>query len=429
VKLAVVVQRYGEGVHGGSELHARYIAEHLAEHADVEVLTTCARDDRTWANDFRTGQEKINGVTVRRFRVSKSRSERESARLRARVFSETHSLGDELKWIEAEGPVSRGLLRHLRRRGESYDFCLFFDYRYGPSFFGAHAVPSRAVLVPRAERDHTIGLRVFRDVFRGARAILYNSPEERSLIQGVVGSSQVPSVIVGAGVDVPANPQAGRFRQKHNVRGGFALYLGPVADRQGCGEMFELFERYAKQRSARLTLVVAGDGPLAIPSNQRIRHVGALDDASKFDAMSAADVVLLPSRYESLSRTALEAWTLGKAVLANGRSDVLRGQCIRSNGGLCYQNADEFAAMLLALEQNRWLSAALGRSGRQYVRDHYDWRVIERKYHDLLVQLQKNPPKDGIPPIPGWSERRKRDVPPAAGVLRPASSEVEGAAS
>ena len=35
---------------------------------------------------------------------------------------------------------------------------------------------------------------------------------------------------------------------------------------------------------------------------------------------------------------ALEAWALGKPVLANGRCDVLRGQCVRSNGGLYYEN-------------------------------------------------------------------------------------------
>ena len=48
VKLAVVVQRYGADINGGAELHARYIAERLARHAEVEVLTTCARDYVTW---------------------------------------------------------------------------------------------------------------------------------------------------------------------------------------------------------------------------------------------------------------------------------------------------------------------------------------------------------------------------------------------
>ena len=39
---------------------------------------------------------------------------------------------------------------------------------------------------------------------------------------------------------------------------------------------------------------------------------------------------------------ALEAWALGKPVLANGRCDVLRGQVIRSNGGLYYDSFEEF---------------------------------------------------------------------------------------
>jgi len=421
VKLAVVVQRYGPAVHGGTELQARYIAEHLAQHAEVEVLTTCAGDEETWANKYKAGTDTINGVRVRRFRVSRSRSGTASARLGERVFHQTHSLADELKWIEAEGPMSRGLLRHLRKHGESYDFCLFFDYRYCHSFYGARAVASRAILVPRAERDDAIGVRAFHDVFRGVRGILYNSPEERSLIQAIAGNPQVPGIVVGAGVDAPQNVQGARFRQKHDIRGNFALYIGRVDERRGCRELFDFFARYSKQAGTRLSLVVAGDGPLEIPQHPKIKHAGALDEASKFDAIAAADVIVVPSAYESLSRTALEAWALGKPVLANGKSDVLRGQCLRGNGGLCYRNGEEFAAMLQAIEQNRWLSGSLGKNGRQYLRDHYDWRVVERKYHELLQQLQKSPAKTAMPPIPGWSERRRRDLPPAADVLRSAS--------
>jgi len=421
VKLAVVVQRYGLAIHGGTELHSRYIAEHLVQHAEVEVLTTCASDDRTWANAYKSGSETINRVAVRRFRVSKSRNAAASARLADRVLHQTHSLNDELNWIEAEGPVSRSLLRHLRRRGDSYDFCLFFDYRYCHSLYGAHAVPSRAILVPRAERDDVIGARVFRDVFRGARAILYNSPEERSLIQAVAGNPQVPGVIVGAGADVPQNPQPARFRQKHNIRGPFAICIGPIDDRHGGAELVELFQQYTTQPSARLSLVLVGDGPLKISAHPKVKHVGVLDEGEKFDALAAADVLLVPSRYESLSRTTLEAWALGKPVLANARSAVSSGQILRSNGGLCYRTGEEFTAMLQAIEQNRWLSSTLGKDGRQYFRDHYDWRVIERKYHDLLRQLQQGSATTAMEPIPGWSARRRRDLPPAADVVRSAS--------
>ena len=45
----------------------------------------------------------------------------------------------------------------------------------------------------------------------------------------------------------------------------------------------------------------------------------------------------MPSFYESLSMVTLEAWALGKPVLANALCDVLKGQCRRSNGGLYYR--------------------------------------------------------------------------------------------
>ena len=46
----------------------------------------------------------------------------------------------------------------------------------------------------------------------------------------------------------------------------------------------------------------------------------------------------MPSYFESLSMVALEAWALGRPVLANARCDVLKGQCIRSNAGLYYDD-------------------------------------------------------------------------------------------
>ena len=106
MKLAVVVQRYGQAINGGAELHARYIAEHLARHADVEVLTTCATDYVTWRNEHPAGTEQVNGVPVRRFRVAHERDPQKFGRRSHQVFLRTHSLSDELKWLDAEGPAS-----------------------------------------------------------------------------------------------------------------------------------------------------------------------------------------------------------------------------------------------------------------------------------------------------------------------------------
>ena len=65
---------------------------------------------------------------------------------------------------------------------------------------------------------------------------------------------------------------------------------------------------------------------------------------------------------------ALEAWALGRPVLANGRCDVLRGQCIRSRAGLYYDTFEEFAETLFTLTSNRALAEGAGRQRPQLFR-------------------------------------------------------------
>ncbi len=416
MKLAVVVQRYGTAINGGAERHARYIAERLASHAEVEVLTTCASDYVTWRNDLPQGVEQVNRVAVRRFPVRRERDPMAFSRWSDRVFHHPHSVADELAWLDAEGPTSPDLVEHVARHGPEYTHLLFFSYRYYHAFHGIRRAASRAILVPTAERDAAVGLSIFHPVFRGVRALMYNSPEERALIQGVSANERVPSVIVGVGSDVPPNLQPNRFRQKYDVRGPFAIYVGRIDENKGCRELFEHFEAYSRSGGA-LSLVLVGHPLLPIPQNPRIRHVGFLNDADKFDAMAAADLLIMPSYFESLSMVALEAWALGKPVLANGRCDVLKGQCLRSHAGLYYDNADEFVGTLKALGQSRWLNEALGRNGRQFFRDFYDWRVIERKYLDMFDRLKKEPAPKGIEPLPNLWSRRRRTRPPAQDVV------------
>jgi glycosyltransferase involved in cell wall biosynthesis len=417
MKLAVVVQRYGSDINGGAELHARYIAERLARHADVEVLTTCAKDYVTWRNELPAGVGSVNGVAVRRFKVKHERDPKVFGRLQTRVFEESHSFDDELAWLDAEGPTSPALVDHLTRNASSYDFCIFFSYRYYHAYYGALGVASRAILVPTAERDETIGLAIFPPVFRSVRAIMYNSPEERQMIQSVAGNERVPGVVVGVGSDVPQNPQPARFRSKFNIRGPFAVYVGRIDENKGCPELFDFFLGYAKGPYAKLSLVLIGNSLLEVPRHPRIRHLGFLGDSDKFDAMAAADLLVMPSYYESLSMVALEAWALGKPVLANGHCDVLKGQCVRSNAGLFYESFAEFVETLSAIEKHKWLSASLGRNGRQFFRDNYEWNVIERKYLEMFERLRQEPTPAPAEVAPGWRGRRREDVPPAREVL------------
>jgi glycosyltransferase involved in cell wall biosynthesis len=418
VKLAVVVQRYGADINGGAELHARYVAEHLARHAEVEVFTTCARDYVTWANELPEGAVAQGGVLVRRYPVSAPRDVFDFARRSTLVFNRPHSVQDELAWLDSEGPTSPALVSTLTAEQARFDWIVVFSYRYHHAFHSVRAVAPKAVLVPTAERDAAVGLSIFGPIFRGVRASMFNSHEERAMLQHASGRD-LPGVVVGVGSDVPDRPRPDRFRQKHGVEGPFAIYVGRIDENKGCKELFEFFQRFERRMPGRLKLVLIGNSILPIPDDPRIRHLGFLSDEDKFDAMAAADVLIMPSYYESLSMVALEAWALGKPVLVNGRCDVLKGQCLRSNAGLFYENYAEFAETLHAITSGPGLSDTLGRNGRTYFRTHYAWPVIERKYLETFDRLAGEP-RDRHPvvePLPGFFARRRRTLPPADKVL------------
>jgi hypothetical protein len=258
-------------------------------------------------------------------------------------------------------------------------------------------------------------------MFRGVRAIMYNSFEERALIHGAARNADVPGVVVGVGSEIPEQTSPARFRHKFDFRDRFAIYVGRIDENKGCAELFDFFQRYSAAMADGMHLVLIGNPIIAIPDHPRIHHLGFVSDQDKFDALAAAELLVMPSYLESLSMVALEAWALGKPVLANGKCDVLRGQCIRSNGGLYYENFDEFIETLKAIDIGPALASALGRNGREFFTRHYTWPVIERKYLDMLERLKRPEPRDAgtkaIEPPPGWWAARRKNLPPANDVV------------
>jgi len=417
VKIAIVVQRYGADINGGAELHARYIAEHLARHVEVEVLTTCASDYISWRNERAEGLETVHGVPVRRFPVSRERDPREFGEWSARVFNRAHSIRDELAWLDAEGPTSQALVQYIQASRDAYDFFVFFSVRYYHAYHGARAVPGKALLVPTAERDAALGLGIFGPIFRGVRALMYNSFEERELIQALSRNADVPGVVVGVGSEIPEHAEPERFRQKFGLPHRFAVYVGRIDENKGCAELFNFFQNYSASLVDALHLVLIGTPVINIPRHPRIHHLGFVSDQDKFDAISASVALIMPSYFESLSMVALEAWALGRPVLANAACDVLQGQCLRSNGGLFYSGFHEFFEALRTLDGNPALAAALGRNGREYFDRHYSWPVIERKYTDMFDRLTREPAPRTMEPLPGWWSRRRPALEPAEAVV------------
>ena len=385
MRILFVIQRYGLEVAGGSELHCRWLATRLARRHQVEVATTCALDYIEWRNHYPPGEDTVDGIRVRRFPVARPRSEHRFSLVQDLVYHDEHTLDEEREWVVENGPVCPALVKALP--GWTADVVVFYSYRYYQSFFGLPAVADRAVLVPTAEEDPAVELPVFAPLFRAPRGILYLTPEERALVNGVSGNEAVPSVVIGSGINVPDGWRSADVRTRYSLPDRYLLYAGRIDRNKGADKLFAYYRRLADDWPEVPPLVLVGKPALPIPDHPKVRHLGFVSEEEKFALLAGCDVLLMPSAYESLSVIVLEAWAMGRPVLVNSACKVLEGQCVRSGGGLFYRGYSEFAEALRRLLADAELRRRLGEAGRRYVAAEYDWDVVERRTEEFLRRL------------------------------------------
>lgn len=389
MRLCFIVQRYGREVNGGAEFHCREVAEHLVKYASVDVVTTCAVDYITWKNEYPPGIDTLDGVTIRRFHVDRERDLSKFNRFSEVVFCHPHSYEDEIEWMKLQGPYSSSLLEYLSENKDNYDVFIFFTYLYCTTFFGLSLVGDRAMLVPTAHDEPPIYLSIFQNLFHLPQAILYNTEEERNFVTSKFHNGAIPCDIVGTGIDVPESIDSSAFEQKYGLR-NFIIYVGRIDESKGCKELFDYFTRYKSETDSPIKLVLMGKAVMDVPESPDIVSLGFVSDLDKYNGILASELLVMPSRFESLSMVLLEAWHCTRPVLVNGNCEVLKGQCSRSNAGLWYENYDEFKECLDLLLGIKKLRDMMGKQGKKFVKMNYSWEIVEKKYLQTIEKFIAN---------------------------------------
>ena len=179
------------------------IAERLAGRHQVDVLTTCARDYITWKNEYPEGEDRIRGVTVRRFANDRTRDLASFNEYSDWIFHNDHSPADEEDWLKRQGPWCPGLLAYLEQHHRSYDALIFFTYLYAPTVLGLRVDPARSILVPTAHDEPAIRLGLYREVFSLPTGIAYNTNVERGFLRQLFSVGATIEETVGCGVELP----------------------------------------------------------------------------------------------------------------------------------------------------------------------------------------------------------------------------------
>jgi glycosyltransferase involved in cell wall biosynthesis len=401
-ELAFVVQRYGEGITGGSESLARAVAERLVGDYRITVFTSCARDYVSWRNELPAGLERLGGVDVRRYKVEHERDlEAFNAFAESLYDRELPDNGpengqnvgagparrtpaDEHEFLRLQGPEVPSLVEALRAERDRFAAFVFFPYLYYPTYWGLKAVPERSALVPTTHDEPPLRFSIYRELFSLPRAFGFLTPAEAALVRRRFDLAGRPSVLAGMGVAVPARPDVAGFRARYALERPYAIYAGRIDAGKGCAEMLAHHERYRRERADGLELLLIGRLAMPEPRRDGVRYLGFLPEPDKAAALAGARAVVCPSPYESLSIALLEGFALSTPGLVNARSDVLKEHCLRSGAGLFYEDGEEYAEALDLVARDAPLREALGASGRRYVEAEYRWDVVLERWRELI---------------------------------------------
>jgi glycosyltransferase involved in cell wall biosynthesis len=300
---------------------------------------------------------------------------------------------DHFHWRarRAPGPGSFGEAIRLRRIVGRADPDLLHLHSSKAGLAGRLAVRGRrpTLFQPHAWSFHALGGRLRRAAAawerlgaRWATAIVCVSEAERR--DGEAAGIRANWRVVPNGVDLEAFRPTDRVDARARLglpAGPLAVSVGRLSRQKGQDLLVEAWPK-VRSRVEAAELVLVGSGPEESAlrrSGGDVQFVGAQDDVQPW--LAAADVVVLPSRWEGLPYVVLEAMAVGTPVVA---TDVTGVREALGEAGAIVPPEDPGA---LAEAVVAALSGADVRSGRRRVEELYDLRRSTQAMADLYLEV------------------------------------------
>ncbi|WP_016760410.1 glycosyltransferase family 4 protein [Leptospira weilii] len=422
-KIAVVSPIFSDKVSGGSEKLIFQLVELLATDFEITVLTTRSLDYITWKNSipirrknfFYEGtnhskpirfEEKTSSLggkyKVLQFTVEKQRNMERFNRLSKKIL-ERPSLQNKENinhWLIEQGPYAPELIQFIESRKSEYDIFFFVSYLYYPLVFGIPLVAEKSIIIPTFHDEPPAYLPIYKEILTDQSSYSFNTPEELNVFRNVLGYKPSTYSIIGMNLNLDrysSDPSENIYADYHKSsleknsnreETPFLLYVGRVDQGKGFLEMAEWFLEWKKNSKLPHKLKIAGKIASKIPNriseDKNIEFLGFVEEQIKFELIQNCACLINSSPLESFSIVLMEAWLKGKPALVNGRSDVLKGHCLRSNGGLFYFDRKSFFATLDFILNHPKESFEMGRNGKKYVEQNFNPKTVREKLLRLI---------------------------------------------
>lgn len=387
---AFVVPRFGENIAGGAETLVGALASKLAARGDhVEIFTTCAKDNRTWQNEFPPGDAVEFGLPVTRFPVDERNLDlwvRHQIRLNDGI---PLTLEEQLEWME-NSVSSKALYAHLRTQSARFEAYFFAPYLFGTTFWGSLVCPEKSFLIPCLHDEQNAYVDVIASMFRQVRGAVFNAVPEGELACRLYGN--IEGGAVGMGFEPYPEAEVKGLSAYFKEHFSYLLYLGRKETGKNAQVLIDYFIKAKEQvpELAQLKLVIAGGGsfsdllrPAAAkrPDIIDLHHVSELD---KRRLITNALVLCQPSKNESFSIVLMEAWLLNCPVLVHAGCPVTKYHVMESGGGLFFGSQSDFTAVIAELSRNAVLRKDLAEAGLAYVKENYNWDAVLQRFDKVM---------------------------------------------
>jgi len=406
-KVCFVVGLYGEEVNGGAEKHCKTLAEKVAERGyDVEVLTSTFDNYTSFKPHYKVGESIINNVLVRRFNslphhpkaYKKAYKNSKYGRILRRFLFRLNILNliankwpiwglakqEEEKLLKANGLYSPELINYVRDHHDEYKVIIMISYPCPNFYFINKIVPEKSILVPTAHDEGNFFRPYLTDLFIKVNHIAFNTEAEQKLCKGIFGKHMSASSILAVGLDIEPPAPLQIIQEKFNLPQRYILYFGRIA-KEKIGDLLKWFLYYKATHADNVKLVLTGGIFMDKIQHPDVIYTGFVSEAEKTALIESATLIVNPSDRESLSLLLLEAMALGKPVLVNGKSEVLKQHCIQSDfASQYYTSKNDFLQKLDYFLSEKVEIHEIERKAKSYVNKHYAWDVVLDRFDQIL---------------------------------------------
>ena len=231
-----------------------------------------------------------------------------------------------------------------------------------------------------------------------AHATVGVSERSRSdLVEGYGFPAERTHVIANA-VDTTAFNAAACHRRRSDS-GLHALFVGRIEDAsKGVLWLREILDALPES----ISLTIVGDGPdmhklkrRLANHGRRVQYLGALPAKDIPPIMAGHDVLIMPSRFEGLPVTLIEAMAAGCVPVASHIRGVTDTVIDSGKSGMLFPVGNHAAAAnaVTRLHRDRRLLESMSVAARETVSRSFGLQKMADRYHDVIATAVRNRPK------------------------------------